>query len=346
MPRFAFFNSWERLLDFTWLCNIELANNYTGIPYFLQQYNGNSIRMLSRVKDGWNVAHSLLFRQRKIPHNHKDVMPFFDNFKSIDLVGAHRGYRARYPENTLLSFCASIGRCHFIELDIQMSKDFVPVVCHDPSLERTSNAKTLQQQLGLKSLAVCDWTLHQLKTLDVGLWFLQADPFAAISNKEISIEEISRELPQRIMTLEEVLLHPYLINLPINVEIKDHRGRKQHNHVTEAVVEVIRKTGSTNRVLISSFNHDYLVLAKKISPKLALGALQDSFHPADLIEYLRSLGAVAYHPSDSIVDAKLIKKLRPAGIAVNVYTVNSKERQKQLFSLGATAVFTDYPQLA
>jgi len=273
-------------------------------------------------------------------------MTFFDNFKSVHLIAAHRGYRARYPENTLLSFCASIGRCHFIELDIQMSKDFVPIVLHDPSLERTSNAKSLHRQLGLTSLAVCDWTVQELKTLDIGLWFLHDDPFKAISKKEISSEEISRELPQRIMTLEEVLSYPTLKNLPINVEIKDQRGRKQHSHVTEAVVEIIEKTGSTNRVLISSFNHDYLMIAKTFSPKLSVGVLQDCFHPSDIIEYLRSIEAIAYHVSDAIVDAMLIRNLRTAGIAVNVYTVNSIERQKQLFGFGATAVFTDYPQLS
>jgi len=272
-------------------------------------------------------------------------MTFFDNFKSIQLIAAHRGYRSKFPENTLAAFRASVGRCHFIELDIQMSKDFVPVVIHDPTLERTSNAKSLHQQLGIKSLNVCDWTLPQLKMLDVGSWFLLADPFATIARNEISPEEIRRELPQRIMTLEEVLSHPALQKLPINIEIKDHKGKKQHKQVTETVVEVIKKTRSTARVLISSFNHDYLVIAKTFAPRVSLGVLQEYSHPHDIIEYLRALGAAAYHPSDAIIDAQLIRKLRAAGFGVNVYTVNSHERQQQLFNYGATAVFTDFPQI-
>lgn len=271
-------------------------------------------------------------------------MTFFDNFKALQLIGAHRGYRSERPENTLSAFRASIGHCHFIELDIQMSKDYVPVVIHDPNLERTSNANSKRHQFDLKSLNVCDWTLLQLKTLDVGAWFLDTDPFATIYNKKVAPEKLIRELPQTIMTLEEVLLHPALRKIPINVEIKDHRGKKQSKKVTEIVVDVVKKTHSENRVLISSFNHDYLVIAKTFAPSISTAALVEGSHPEDIVEYLRSLEVAAYHPSDSITDPGLIRHLRAAGIGVNVYTVNSKERQRDLFRMGATAVFTDFPE--
>jgi glycerophosphoryl diester phosphodiesterase len=273
-------------------------------------------------------------------------MTFFDNFTSTKLIAAHRGNRARRPENTFSAFAASVGCCHLIELDIQMSRDGVPVVIHDPTLERTSNAKALYREIGLKTLEVSDWTLPQLKTLDVGSWFLAADPFATIASKEVSPEEIRRWLPERIMTLEEVLLHPELSTIPINVEIKDHTGKEQHKQVTETVMQVIQKTNSVERVLISSFNHDYLVLAKVIAPQISTGVLQSHSHPPDLLEYLRSLGAAAYHPSDSLADPAVIRELRSAGLGVNVYTVNSKQRQKALFAMGATAVFTDFPELS
>ncbi|MFH0782745.1 MAG: glycerophosphodiester phosphodiesterase family protein [Pseudomonadota bacterium] len=273
-------------------------------------------------------------------------MTFFDKFKSIQLIAAHRGYRSKRPENTLSAFHASLGHCHFIELDVQMSKDYVPVVIHDPTLERTSNARSLRQYLGMKSLRVSDWTLLQLKTLDIGSWFLAADPFATIADGKIAPEEILGNLPQKIMTLEEVLFHPTLQKMPINIEIKDHKGKKQHSLVAETVVDAVKKSGSIDRVLISSFNHDYLVIAKSFAPKISLGVLQDHYHPPDIIEYIRSIGASAYHPSDTIVDAQLIRQLRAAGIGVNVYTVNSKARQKELFAMGATAVFTDFPEIS
>ncbi|TKB25383.1 glycerophosphodiester phosphodiesterase [Desulfopila sp. IMCC35006] len=272
-------------------------------------------------------------------------MTFFDNFQTSSLIAAHRGFRAHHPENTLSAFKASVGRCHFIELDIQMSKDFVPVVFHDPTLDRTSNAKEQCRQLGLQSLNVCDWTLSQLKTLDIGSWFLTTDPFGTLQRAETSQVQLVKEMPQTVMTLEEVLRHPALRKIPINVEIKDHRGKKQNSQVTEYVLDVIGRTNSISRVLISSFNHDYLVIAKDCAPAISTAALQHRSHPRHLVEYLKSLGVAAYHPADDITDAPLIKKLRAAGFGVNVYTINSTKRQQELFSMGATAVFTDFPAL-
>jgi glycerophosphoryl diester phosphodiesterase len=272
-------------------------------------------------------------------------MTFFDNFQSLNLIAAHMGCCAHHPENTLSAFKASLGCCHFIELDIQMSKDFVPVVIHDPTLERTSNAKEKRDSLGIQSLRVSDWTLIQLKKLDIGSWFLDIDPFGTITRKEASATHLMNEMPQTIMTLEEVLLHQSLRKIPINIEIKDHRGKEQHKKVTEYVLEVILKTNSATRVLISSFNHDYLVIAKNCAPTVSTAALQQRFHPRNLVDYLKSLGVAAYHPADEITDASLIKKLRAAGLGINVYTVNSIKRQQELFAMGATAIFTDYPKL-
>ncbi len=272
-------------------------------------------------------------------------MTFFDNFQSLRLIAAHRGFRAYHPENTLAAFRASIGHCHFIELDVQMSKDFVPMVFHDPTLERTSNAKTQGQQLGLQSLIINNWTLLQLKTLDIGSWFLESDPFGTIFSNETSSDQLLKEMPQTMMTLEEVLLHPALQKIPINIEIKDHRGKEQHKKVTESVLDVIERTKATSRVLISSFNHDYLVIAKNCAPSISTAALQEGSHPKNLTEYLKTLGVSAYHPDDKITDAPLVKKLRAAGLGVNVYTVNSSKRQQELFAMGATAVFTDFPKL-
>ncbi len=273
-------------------------------------------------------------------------MTFFDNFRSLQLIAAHRGYRAHHPENTIAAFSASIGRCHFIELDIQMSKDSAPVVFHDPTLQRTSDALSKCEQFVLKSLNVNDWTLAQLKSLDVGSWFLNTDPFATILNKEVSAAELREEMPQSIMTLDEVLLHPTLRKIPINVEIKDHRGTPQDKTVTETVLTVIRKTSSSHRVLISSFNHDYLVIAKNCAPEISTAALKRDSHPQNTVEYLKSLGVAAYNHHDNLADPTLIRQLRAAGLGVNVFTINSKKRQRELFAMGVTGLFTDYPELS
>ena len=75
-------------------------------------------------------------------------------------IFAHRGYRTKYPENTLLAFRMAIETgCDGIELDVQLSKDGEIVIIHDESVDRTTNG----------SGAVCDMTFAQLRELDAGL---------------------------------------------------------------------------------------------------------------------------------------------------------------------------------
>ena len=57
----------------------------------------------------------------------------------ISQLVAHRGYRAKFPENTILSLSKAIEHgATFIELDVQFSYDQLPVIYHDTDLERVS----------------------------------------------------------------------------------------------------------------------------------------------------------------------------------------------------------------
>ncbi len=53
------------------------------------------------------------------------------------LVIAHRGASAEAPENTLVAFARALAAgADGVELDVQVTRDGVPVVCHDASLRR------------------------------------------------------------------------------------------------------------------------------------------------------------------------------------------------------------------
>lgn len=58
-------------------------------------------------------------------------MKFLELLNHTSLVAAHRGARLVAPENTLTALKESIGRCDFIEIDVQLSRDAVGVVMHD-----------------------------------------------------------------------------------------------------------------------------------------------------------------------------------------------------------------------
>ncbi len=92
---------------------------------------------------------------------------------------AHRGLSSQIPENTLEAFeAAHYTGADFIELDIQISKDRVLVVSHDPFLSRLTNIETKTEFIKRKRTQVyagkyyydwwiIDFTIEELKTLGV-----------------------------------------------------------------------------------------------------------------------------------------------------------------------------------
>jgi glycerophosphoryl diester phosphodiesterase len=78
------------------------------------------------------------------------------------LIIAHRGDEKAAPENTLPAIEAAIAKqVDFVELDIRLTSDGIPVLIHDSSTERTTN----------KDLLISETLLEELRDLDAGSWF-------------------------------------------------------------------------------------------------------------------------------------------------------------------------------
>jgi glycerophosphoryl diester phosphodiesterase len=95
------------------------------------------------------------------PSNSLSTSPFAKQLSNAFLVIGHRGNPAEAPENTLASinaaFSLGIG---MVEIDVHLSRDGVPVVIHDDTVDRTTNGKGLVSRM----------TVAQLKRLDAGSW--------------------------------------------------------------------------------------------------------------------------------------------------------------------------------
>ncbi|MCF6172469.1 MAG: glycerophosphodiester phosphodiesterase [Campylobacteraceae bacterium] len=267
-------------------------------------------------------------------------MSFWENFdKSKKLIVAHRGARSIRAENTMPAFKEAIKNSDFIELDVAFSKDGVPVIIHDNTLERTSNVKEFKEFK--KPYRVKDYTYKQLSKLDFGSWFIRDDPFGTIKNGTVNIEDLKALKTQRILTLDKVLKFLKKHNFPVNIEIKDLSRTAYDKTAVKTIVDLIEKHVMVNLVLLSSFNHKYLRQAFKINPNIDTAALEEKDHSKDLVKRLKRLRVRSYNPSLNIADSDLIKNLSNAGIFVNIFTVNSKEEKEKLFKEGAKSVFTD-----
>jgi len=105
--------------------------------------------------------------------------------KDVKVLG-HRGYRAKYPENTMLSFGKALeAGAHGIECDVQKTRDGHYIIIHDDEIDRVSG----------QSGRIAEMTWDTLKKIDIGsgqhipelkelLEFMPADKFINVELKE------------------------------------------------------------------------------------------------------------------------------------------------------------------
>jgi glycerophosphoryl diester phosphodiesterase len=232
---------------------------------------------------------------------------------------AHRGFRARYPENTLIAFQAALDAgVTMIELDVTHTRDGKLVVMHDNTLDRTTNGRG----------PVIDYSLKEVKKLDAGSWF---DPIFA-----------SQQVPE----LEEVL---DLINgkVLINIEIKPHNdaGRNPSNSIERQVVEIINRRRIHDKVLLSSFGKHILekVASLENPPALALIS-RDPIDNATLA-LCRRLKIFSCHPSPLILTSDQVEAMHAQGLKVFPYNVDTPEQFKQMFDMQVDGLISNDPLL-
>lgn len=237
-------------------------------------------------------------------------------------VCGHRGASGYAPENTLVAFhrAKELGAT-WIEFDVQLSADGIPIILHDDTLARTTN-------LGRK-LRPTELTLAELKDLDAGSWF--GPEFAG----------------EKIPTLEEVLADCGG-ELGLNIEIKSTPGFEADNGLEQQIAGLVRKYKLEDTALISSFDPSRLASLNRYDPGLRLAFLYEArpdLYPRDFDPFVtaRSFHAVAVHPPFRIIDRALVEKARANGLAVNTWTVNEIHDMERMVPLGLDIIITNYP---
>ncbi len=237
---------------------------------------------------------------------------------NLPKVIGHRGAKAYAPENTLESIktAASLG-VEWVELDVKLTRDGVPIIFHDEELDRTTNGS------GPVALA----TFDDIQQLEAGSWF--GDSFAGI----------------KIPTLEEAVDVILKHDLGLNLEIKPCPGREKET-AEVALAELSQYWDDPSKLLISSFQHVSLEAAMDLAPDYARGLLigGDEMPPnwKDLADYLDvktiNLGSrlVTREVADEVMDLEL---------PLLVYTVNDPMEARALQRLGVDCFFSDNPDI-
>ncbi|WP_456485857.1 glycerophosphodiester phosphodiesterase [Hydrogenimonas sp.] len=239
----------------------------------------------------------------------------------------------------MAAFQGAIRKCDFIEMDVWLTKDKIPVVLHDETLERTSDVKAFKEFEDRAPWRVEDFTLKELKRLDVGSWFYEKDPFGLIRKGRVILPP-KHERIQKIPTLEEVLLFSKKHSLFFNIEIKDMHHYISDENALEEIFYIIKKTQTASNLLLSSFHRDYLPICKRLDPHIPTALLQ-RYRIHNLTQLLKRIKADGWHPSKNILDSNAVRTLKREGFFINVFVVNDPKEKNKFFEWGVNGIFTD-----
>ncbi|MEI6897620.1 MAG: glycerophosphoryl diester phosphodiesterase [Psychromonas sp.] len=231
-------------------------------------------------------------------------------------ITAHRGVSSLAPENTLAAFSKAIELdCEWIEIDVQLTLDKVPVVIHDSTVNRSTNGEGL----------VSEMTLQNLKSLDAGLWF--GDAYKGES----------------IPTFEETLLLAKKSNLKVNIELKVYLD-DDILLLCKKVNQVIRGSKiADSQLLFSSFNREALKMMQYICPQVRRGQLWREI-PTDALLLLEEIKAYSVHCNYRFLNEQQATQIKQNNYQLYCYTPNQPDQVKQHWSWGVDMMITDTPQ--
>ncbi|MGC5328396.1 glycerophosphodiester phosphodiesterase [Brevibacillus sp. SYSU BS000544] len=227
---------------------------------------------------------------------------------------AHRGWSGKAPENTLAAIVKALNHPQIdgIEIDVQLSKDGIPVIIHDFTLERTTSGRG----------KVGDQTYADLEKLEAGSWF-------------------SREYAEeKIPSLEQVLIAGKG-KKTINLELK--KAGNLYPQLEEIVIELVRKHGMQDQIVLTSFDHFSVQKAKALAPEIKAGPII-SGNLVLLQEQLKAMQADLVSMDHEFLTSERVEQLFDSQIDLMVWTVNHPHQMQEIRSLSDQVwICTNHP---
>jgi glycerophosphoryl diester phosphodiesterase len=226
---------------------------------------------------------------------------------------AHRGDSWNHPENTRAAFDAAVGAgADGIELDVQLSRDGIPVVFHDRTLTRAGGGRRRVHALDLAELR-------------------QLDAAARTPGGR----------RQRIPTLDEVLgRYGKLARLLLEIKARE-RNVDRLRQLVDATVRSVRRHRLTRRIAILCFEIDILDHVATTAPGIRRVLNVDRKRRGRLWRVIDRVDAVS--ADVKILDTRFVRRLRLHHKPLLVYTCNTARHLRTALEAGAGAIMSDRP---
>ncbi len=260
------------------------------------------------------------------------------------LAYAHQGGAWEAPSSTLYAIRRAVGLgATGIELDVHATADGHLVVCHDATVDRTTDGTG----------AIAELTLDQVRRLDNAYWFVPgADVTPGLAPEAYELRGRApddRELG--VATLDEVLdvldTHPSVV---VNLDIKQTTPAVAPYEA--ALATVLARHDVDGRVIVASFLDqateafaaaapDVPTSAGTLSTALFIRAVRNG-EPVPAMAHV-ALQVPRTHGDIVVVDEDTVAAAHGAGLAVHVWTINDRPTMEALLDLGVDGIITDLP---
>tara|TARA_Y100000996_G_scaffold359172_1_gene301118 strand:- start:53 stop:805 length:753 start_codon:yes stop_codon:yes gene_type:complete len=240
-----------------------------------------------------------------------------NNFILPKIIG-HRGVKNLKPENTLesISKAFEIG-LDCVEVDVKISKDGIPLLLHDDTLDRTTNGSGL----------VCNFSYEEISKLDAGYHFYK-------QKTEVKVPRLSNVL--NLVKKKQKFL---------NIELKPNKKYESLN--VKKVVEEVKRS-SYEKIYFSSFDLESCINLKENSPNLFCGFLNHNFKKIDInqtIDICKKYNFFSCGINLNVFSNSIVDQFVNNNIKVTVYADNniSQSQALNLWNNNVTSIFVDDP---
>ncbi len=263
------------------------------------------------------------------------------------------------PENTLPSFeiALDIGVTS-VETDVHLTRDGVPVLCHDPVLgNRRVRDLTLTElrrhRVGPDRARFPD---QRGETPPLAAWFAEqhefdayapptvADLFAFVRAYAETAGAAAGKTPAQRERAAELVFDLELKRVPFRPErIGDEFDGDSPGELERALVAVVRAAGIVGRTVVRSFDHRCVRVLRRLEPGLTGAVLVAGTAPVEPAELARRADAQVYCPDVTFLDERQVRQCHAAGVQVLPWTVNRPEDWQRLLDWQVAGITTDYP---
>lgn len=284
---------------------------------------------------------------------------------AFDLQG-HRGARGLAPENTMAAFRAALALgVTTLETDVGITRDGVPVLVHDRSLNPATTRDADGRWVGAPTPRVRDLDAEALRRFDVG----RLDPASTYAR------QWPQQVPadgERIPRLADLLALAKAAPRPVRLNIETKLSPLAPDDTVDPaafariVVDAVRGAGLVERTTLQSFDWRTLVAARKLAPELRTACLTleggssdnvkpdasgrspwlAGIAPASPPAMAKEAGCATWSPFWRNATAERIAEAHRLGLTVIPWTVNEPVDMAAVIEAGADGLITDYPDRA